>query len=153
MQRVLHRDDRNTVGIGSREIAGLDGGLDLFGRGDRGLGVGLAADDALCAVGRDVDTVRRLRFGNEIEQALVDRRLHPDHRAIVDHGDIAGGGHFSDLSPVGQAQVVGVVLRAAGLERRTSRFNPAATCSSAQAELVNDHASDTSLPVSERSWL
>ena len=67
----------------------------------------------------------RFRLGDEVDEPLFDRRFHGDHRVVVDHRDLAGLVDLGRLAPVDDVQIVGVVLRTAGLERRTPVLDPA----------------------------
>jgi hypothetical protein len=84
MQRVLHGDHRNAVGILGFELAGLDRGHDLLEGIHRNVRVELAGDGEELAVRSHVDAVRRLGLGYQEEDAFLDRRFHHQHVVAVD---------------------------------------------------------------------
>lgn len=60
-----------------------------------------------------------------MHETFGNRGFHGDDRVVIDHGDLAGLVDLFGLFPVDDVQIVGVVLRAAGLEGRTAQLDPA----------------------------
>ncbi|TLD45613.1 MAG: hypothetical protein FAZ92_02125 [Accumulibacter sp.] len=125
VQRILHADHRDAVGIRRFEPAGLDRRLDLLERVDRDVRVELAGNGDELAVGSDIDAVRRLRLGHQEEHALLHRRVHHQHVVTVDLLRPAGGNQLGSLLPVDHMQVVGVLRRAAGFIGRPALLDAA----------------------------
>ena len=125
LDRLLEVEDRNAVGILAHEVLGVDQRLDLREVEDGGVRVELAAHDHVLAVRGDVGAVRALRLGHEGEHALGRGGLERDHREAVDRHRLAGLEELLGLLPVDDVQVVHVVLRGAGLERRLALQVPA----------------------------
>jgi hypothetical protein len=125
MQRILHADHRNAVGILGFELARLDRGHDLLEGIYRHVRVELAGDSEELAIGRHIDAVRRLRLGDQEQDALLDRGFHHQHVMAVDLLGLALGHQFGGPLPVDHVQVVGVLRRAAGLIRRATLLDAA----------------------------
>ena len=91
------------------EVLVADGGLDLLEVEDRRDALELAGADDVLAVRRDVDAVRRLAAGHEVDEP--GHLLRVDDLDAADQVALAFGGRLLGGAPVDGGDVVAVALR------------------------------------------
>ena len=79
VQRVLHGDHGNAVGVFTLELAGLDRSLDFLEAVHRNVRIQLAGHRDEFAIRRHVNTVRALRLRDQEQDAFLDRGFHHEH--------------------------------------------------------------------------
>ncbi|EXI83786.1 MAG: hypothetical protein AW11_04070 [Candidatus Accumulibacter regalis] len=125
MQRVLHVDHRQTVGILRFELSGLDRGHDLLEGVDRNVRVELAGNGDQLAVRSDVNAVRRFRLRNQEDNAFLDRNIQRQDIVAVDLLGLSGSHQLGGFLPVDHVHVVGVFGRATRFIGRATLFDTA----------------------------